>query len=592
MKKYYKKITLFMAALALCGSALVACNDDTPTKPSPDDGNNEPGNPVAMTFEFDVKTLSPNSAEVVITPSDDNQTWYWTRATDKEFEKQGRNKDAMLKTMLQEDVDYGMNEEGWDLPNAVADVSHKGQFANTLQSLFGSTTYHLFAAAIDKEGKVLSEVAQYTFESKKCPVSLNTFSIEIPESTVSFASARISIQPSNNDPYTWFVSPSNQGTAEQLAESFIEQNGLLLNTGYYYIYTGTQTQTMAGLDPDLDYTVVVFGYQAGRTTGIESSTFRTQPAGDPAQTTFEFEVNPAKLTARGAEIAVTPSDPSTLYWYELLPAALFEQYGSAEETVKTYMQEVFDRHREEGYSIEEIVRGYCTRGPVTMSFGPDSEAGLLTPNTEYRPFAVCMNFDGTMAGEVFTGDKFTTPEAVVSSATATAICRAHYDCDEYIDLYPGELDYLAGKNLLILNMAISHSQDATHWYFMALSADYTDPTKYSDEELLAVILGNVESGATIMDETNTLIIFPADTAGTFLTIAEDKDGNFGKLVRTKAGPYSVAGATPVPFSASAVPMNCSSFRTGLSEFCPAVRQSAAWPDYLKQRDLGRMLEQR
>lgn len=45
-----------------------------------------------------------------------------------------------------------------------------------------------------------------------------------------------------------------------------------------------------------------------------------------------------------------------------------------------------------------------------MSFGPESPAGLLSPETEYIPFAVCMNFDGTLAGEVFVGEKLTTPK--------------------------------------------------------------------------------------------------------------------------------------------------------------------------------------
>lgn len=81
--------------------------------------------------------------------------------------------------MLESDIEYGIQEEGFDRAGAVADITHTGPFNNTLQSLFGSTTYHLLAAAIDKEGNPLSEVSQYTFESQKTPVSLNTFSILI-----------------------------------------------------------------------------------------------------------------------------------------------------------------------------------------------------------------------------------------------------------------------------------------------------------------------------------------------------------------------------------------------------------------------------
>ena len=106
------------------------------------------------------------------------------------------------------------------------------------------------------------------------------------------------------------MTTSEQGTPEELAETYIEEMGLLLNTGYSDIYTGKQTFTYTNLlEPDTDYTIVVFGYEAGRTTSIESSRFKTLPAGDPTQTTFQFTVNPDRLTARGAEITVTPSDP-------------------------------------------------------------------------------------------------------------------------------------------------------------------------------------------------------------------------------------------------------------------------------------------
>ena len=146
-----------------------------------------------------------------------------------------------------------------------------------------------------------------------------------------------------------------------------------------------------------------------------------------------------------------------LYWYELLPAEKYAQYGSNEETVRAYQQQIFTTYEEQGYTIGEIVRGFCARGAVTMSFGPESPAGLLSPETEYIPFAVCMNFDGTLAGEVFVGEKLTTPKATVSSAWAKAWMRAYYDCDQLALLDP-ELSSLAGKNLLAIDCLLYTSR--------------------------------------------------------------------------------------------------------------------------------------
>ena len=178
ISKNIKHRLLYINMLFLCGILSGACNkENEPDITPPSEG--EQSNPVEMTFTFDVQTLSPNAAEISITPSDNTQTWYWTRATDKEFTDANKNKDALFKDMLESDIEYGIQEEGFDRAGAVADITHTGPFNNTLQSLFGSTTYHLLAAAIDKEGNPLSEVSQYTFESQKTPVSLNRDSREI-----------------------------------------------------------------------------------------------------------------------------------------------------------------------------------------------------------------------------------------------------------------------------------------------------------------------------------------------------------------------------------------------------------------------------
>ena len=60
----------------------------------------------------------------------------------------------------------------------------------TLQEFLGycllpTTKGQKMLMLIGKEGNPLSEVSQYTFESQKTPVSLNTFSIKIPDEDVS-----------------------------------------------------------------------------------------------------------------------------------------------------------------------------------------------------------------------------------------------------------------------------------------------------------------------------------------------------------------------------------------------------------------------
>ena len=107
ISKNIKHRLLYINMLFLCGILSGACNkENEPDITPPSEG--EQSNPVEMTFTFDVQTLSPNAAEISITPSDNTQTWCWTRATDKEFTDANKNKDALFKDMLESDIEYGI----------------------------------------------------------------------------------------------------------------------------------------------------------------------------------------------------------------------------------------------------------------------------------------------------------------------------------------------------------------------------------------------------------------------------------------------------------------------------------------------------
>ena len=147
---------------------LCACSKDTNTQEEPPTPPSD--EKIEMNFTFEVVPLKPNTADITITPSIEGQTWYWCRATEKEFAAAGNEKSKVLNAFLQKDIEYGMQEEGFNHAEAVADISHEGTFTNTLQSLFGSTTYHLLAVAINPQGNPISEVTDYTFESMKTPV--------------------------------------------------------------------------------------------------------------------------------------------------------------------------------------------------------------------------------------------------------------------------------------------------------------------------------------------------------------------------------------------------------------------------------------
>ena len=73
ISKNIKHRLLYINMLFLCGILSGACNkENEPDITPPSEG--EQSNPVEMTFTFDVQTVSPNAAEISITPSDNTQT--------------------------------------------------------------------------------------------------------------------------------------------------------------------------------------------------------------------------------------------------------------------------------------------------------------------------------------------------------------------------------------------------------------------------------------------------------------------------------------------------------------------------------------
>ena len=58
-----------------------------------------------------------------------------------------------------------------------------------------------------------------------------------------------------------------------------------------FVYEGSLAGRMTGLEPDTEYTMVVFGYKAGKqTTGMQKFTVRTAPAGPAEDCKFDFEL--------------------------------------------------------------------------------------------------------------------------------------------------------------------------------------------------------------------------------------------------------------------------------------------------------------
>lgn len=229
---------------------------------------------VSCEYAVSVELTGVTSADISISPSDKEISWYWTLATDDDLAECDGIAEMFVKRELDASIEYDMSQ-GMTFRDALLSNMHFGDFSNSLVTLFGSTNYHILICAVDYEANIASEIQEYEFESMKVPISGNGFVLYVANITSS--SAVLHVETVNDDPYTFFISPDGQGySVEELVDYYIEDNGILMNTGMLDIYKGDQESQFSGLDPETGYIVVAFGYEGGRTTSIETVSFVTK----------------------------------------------------------------------------------------------------------------------------------------------------------------------------------------------------------------------------------------------------------------------------------------------------------------------------
>lgn len=195
----------------------------------------------------------------------------------------------------------------------------------------------------------------------------------------------------------------------------------------------------------------------------------------------------------------------------------------------------------------------------------DSSVGYyfdLLPKSEYTT-------DAQNLGDVFTYE-FTTPEAVVSTATASVTVSKYYNGDELYAADP--TTYANAKNKAYIPTICNHSEDAVHWYIGLFGGDLTSETEYSD----ATILYNlIDLGGGLKDyESINYIGAWGDL--TFFGVAEDANGDFGPVFRLLF-PVSKEGASPVSDLIGAAGMG----RASRSVYMSSVTRMIASADHMR-----------
>ena len=152
------------------------------------------------------------------------------------------------------------------------------------------------------------------------------------------------------------------------------------------------------------------------TSEMDKVNFKTLPAGDPSDCTFEFSCEP---DVDCAFIDVTPSDKGQFYHWLVYPS-----YYTAEDA-KNYIRMLIE------YSYED---DFATFASWELSLGDDSATAWdLYPETEYKVGAVIMDYDtGEFLSDVHFSKPFTTLAKTYADLTFDMQYGPYYDLGDLI----------------------------------------------------------------------------------------------------------------------------------------------------------------
>lgn len=410
--------------------------------------------------------------------------------------------DAMITELL----DYGFIQGPEDY-YAIYNESNVMDYG--YYELTAATTYVIYAVKWDEQCRLTGPVSTYEHTSADIDASQNQITLEVENVTQSSADAVVTV--TTDDPYV--VMPVRQAEIEGLND---EELFVYLKEGYDYImseytYTGDYTKTFGRMRPDTDYAIIAFGYKAGTmtTSKIEKVFFRTLPAGDPAECTFGFNVEP---DVDCAFVEVIPSDKGHFYHWSVYPASC------TKDDARTFITML----------IDQVYEGeIATFSSWELSLGTDATTAWdLIPETEYKIGAVVMDYDtGEFLSDVTFSEPFMTLAKTYADLTFNMDYGPYYDLGDLVKAGQSQFEPLLADADALMPFKVSVEGKCSAFYYALYANDLSDLETYPDE----IFYAGLEGGGKSYSSTNLLVKY--DTPMTLVAVAYDYDNNPSMLYR-------------------------------------------------------------
>ena len=479
-----------------------------------------------ITFTFTAEEVDYN-LNYTITPSHTGVPFYydivpWTTLEEWKVKHGGNLRDAIqaeeIDARVNELLELGMISGPEDF-FAIYNESNVVDWGNL--PLKASTKYVIYACRWDENCVLSGPVSTYEHTSQPIGQSSNEITLTIDNITQSSVDATADV--TNEDPYV--IIPLRKSEIDGMTD---EETFVYVTTKYDYLiseytFSGDMTKTFPRMRPDTDYVVLAFGYKAETMTTSEMDRveFKTLPAGDPKDCTFEFKVTP---DVDFAFVEVLPSDKGQFYHWIVYPS-----YYTA-ENVKEYIQK----------TIEVYYEGdVATFSSWELSLGDDSaNAWDLYPATEYKVGAVVMDYDtGEFLSDVVFSEPFTTLEKKYADITFNFEYGPYYDLGQLVNAGQKQFADLLGDGDAIMPIKLEVEGKCSAYYYAIYQNDLMDEEEYPDELFYA----GLEGGGFTRAATNFIVKY--DTKMTLTAMAYDYDGNVTKIYRAPLF-FTQDGASP------------------------------------------------
>lgn len=386
-------------------------------------------NKVDLTLTGNVQNIGADKADIYVTPSNNDNTYFWTYVSEMDMAKYDLNQimDNMIANIMYE-ISQGAS---------INDIIHKGPSSEKVTGLWKGTKYSLVGWGMDEMGTPTTEPVNFgEFTTKAEEVAINcSFELTTPE--IRDNDILLHVKPSRDDVkyYTAFVDVTKcyGYNNEQMAQRLINMEQDRLNSNFYgagvtwetasWMYSGERSlwgrkDVEWTFSPNKTYRIFVFGIDntGKRTTDVAVIERTTMPA--PASD-LTVDIKLDKATWNKGTFTFTPSNEDE-YYIPLLVATEEMQYvtkpdGSLDEAllsaeIESYYDNTPNYYTHRGTYTQDfrwisdtdftmLVCGW-SGGNTTRFFRLDTHTPKLEFNSEADVECTYEQFDGSELAEI------------------------------------------------------------------------------------------------------------------------------------------------------------------------------------------------